>query len=122
MLFDPFEEQLDLPATAIELSDGQRRQRKVVGNENHALVGLGVEVTNAPQFVGITLARHGIDELDDLIANDACRSVHWPRIKASATESLASARHKEGRRQMQAVQTGKVEVSAIHHIESARLE
>ncbi len=31
VLFDPFEEQLDLPTAAIELGDRQRRQAEVVG-------------------------------------------------------------------------------------------
>jgi hypothetical protein len=31
MLFDPFEEQFDLPATLIKLSDSQCGERKVVG-------------------------------------------------------------------------------------------
>ena len=34
MLLDPFEEQFDLPASAIELGDGQRRDGKVVGQED----------------------------------------------------------------------------------------
>jgi hypothetical protein len=34
MLLDPLEEQLDLPATAIEVGDGQRRQEEVVGEED----------------------------------------------------------------------------------------
>ena len=31
MLFDPFEEEFDLPSEAIEIADGQGRQRHVIG-------------------------------------------------------------------------------------------
>jgi hypothetical protein len=31
MLFDPFEEEFDLPATSKQFGDGQYRQREVVG-------------------------------------------------------------------------------------------
>ena len=71
MLFDPFEEQLDLPATAIQLRDGQWRQREVVGQENQLLVLFGVEVTIATQLVWVTLARIEIVERNSLIADQA---------------------------------------------------
>ena len=44
VLLDPLEEQFDLPATSIQLSDGQRRQGKIVGQKNQSLVGLLIEV------------------------------------------------------------------------------
>jgi hypothetical protein len=34
MLLDPFEEQLDLPATFVECRDGQRRQGSIVGQKS----------------------------------------------------------------------------------------
>ena len=37
MLFDPFEEQLDLPALYVKCADCQRRERHVVRQELHVL-------------------------------------------------------------------------------------
>ena len=38
VLFDPFEEQFDLPAIAINRRYGQRRQEEIVGQENETFV------------------------------------------------------------------------------------
>ena len=40
MLLDPLEEQFDLPTTAVELGDGERGQREIVGQKDQCLVGL----------------------------------------------------------------------------------
>ena len=42
VLLDPLEEQLDLPAALVERTDGQRRQDRVVGQEDQGLACLGV--------------------------------------------------------------------------------
>jgi hypothetical protein len=49
MLLDPFEEQFDLPASAIELGNGQRRDGEVVGQEDERFAGFGVALADAPQ-------------------------------------------------------------------------
>lgn len=41
MLFDPFEEQFDLPTTAIKIGNALRRQVEVVGQEDQRLA-LGI--------------------------------------------------------------------------------
>ena len=45
MLLDPFEKQLDLPATFVELGDDQSGKLKIVGEEAEALVCLLVVET-----------------------------------------------------------------------------
>ena len=42
VLFYPLEEKFDLPAHAIELGDGERREREVVREEDKSLGGLGI--------------------------------------------------------------------------------
>ena len=49
MLLDPFEEQFDLPAAAIEFGNGERRQGEVVGQKDQRLVGLGILEADASQ-------------------------------------------------------------------------
>ena len=46
VLFDPFEEQFDLPAAAIKLGDGRGRQGEVVGQEDETPVVFDIEETN----------------------------------------------------------------------------
>ena len=47
VLFDPFEEQLHLPAAPVELSDDRGRKREVVGEEDKAFFRLGIEEADA---------------------------------------------------------------------------
>ena len=67
ILFDPFEEQLDLPAAFVELGDSQRRQREVVGQVDEEPLRLGIEKPNAPQAVWISLLAVVDRQTDDLI-------------------------------------------------------
>jgi len=48
MLFDPLEEQLRLPAAAVQLGDSQSGQGKVVGQKHQSLVGGSIEETDVP--------------------------------------------------------------------------
>ena len=57
MLFDPFEEQLDLPAALVERADRQRRQCRVVGQEDQRLARLGILEFDAPQMLGVIANR-----------------------------------------------------------------
>ena len=57
MLLDPLEEEFDLPAGFVELGDGQRRHVELIGQENQALVDLGIEVANAAQGVRVIRGR-----------------------------------------------------------------
>jgi len=47
VLLDPFEEQLDLPAGLVDLSDRGGGQSEVVGQEHEVLSGFRVAVTNS---------------------------------------------------------------------------
>ena len=81
MLLDPLEEQLDLPAAAIQLGDGQGRQREVVGEEARGLAAFAVVELDAPKLVGIAGRGRDTGEDNGLIANDPGRPVGRMRIK-----------------------------------------
>ena len=55
VLFDPFEEQLHTPAALVKVGNGQGRKGKVVGQEDQALPGIGIDVTDAAKRIGIGL-------------------------------------------------------------------
>ena len=82
MLFDPFEEQLDLPSTAIEIGDGDRREREIVGQEHEPFAGVGIFEFDAAQRRVEVLARVEAREHDSLSANQACAAVERMRIAA----------------------------------------
>ena len=70
MLFDPLEEQLDLPARLVERADGGGRQREVVGQEDQRFSGFWVFEANTAQMFGIILAAGDSGQRNGLIAND----------------------------------------------------
>ena len=69
MLFDPFEEELNLPSTLVQLSNGQSREREVVGQERQPEIVLIVVKLDASKFLWVTLQRVEPGEGDGLIAS-----------------------------------------------------
>lgn len=71
MLFDPSEQEFDLPARPVERGKGQGRQLPRVRQKDERLGGRGVLVANPPQVSWIALA--GIEPLeqDGLVADES---------------------------------------------------
>ena len=67
ILFEPFEEQLDLPAALVKLGDRQGVEGKIVGQKNPPFVGFGIVITDAAQRHRIILAG----------ARPLCRVMVW---------------------------------------------
>jgi len=122
VLFDPFEEQFDLPATSVKLCDRNRRQCEVVGQKNQASVFLGVEEANASQFFGVILSGVETVKKDGLVALQPGGFVDRMRVKTFEIQISFGPRHKKGRGLMDHEQAGKVEIAAIHHVDRPWLE
>ena len=103
MLLEPFEAPFDLPASAIALGDGQRRQGEVVGQEDHRPVGDGIPIAAAPQRVGIIVFGLQAGHHDGLVEAQAGGFVHGPGDEASPAL-------------MQPMPAGEVEIAAIHDV------
>jgi len=69
ILFDPFEEQLDLPSTFEEQSNRQGWQDKVVRQKDKATMVSDIEETDSPKWIGIKLRGFGTPEQNSLIAS-----------------------------------------------------
>ena len=98
MLFDPLEEQLDLPTTAVKLGNGQRWQREVVGKKDQSLSSLGIFEPDPSERLIETLARIEDGEHDGLIADQAFGSVHFVGVAALCFEVGLGASDKEAAR------------------------
>ena len=93
VLFDPFEEQFDLPAVLVQGSDRQWRQHEVVGQKDQCLVGYRILVANAPQVLGVMLRGIKPVEQDRLIANNSRGSVCSPGVDAPGIHVVFGAGH-----------------------------
>ncbi len=120
MLLDPFEEQFDLPAAAIELGDGERRKDEVVGQKDQRLSTLRVLEANAPQRVLKAVARVEDSKHNRLVADQPSRAIDRVRVAAAHLEVGLAAGHEVAARPMQPVQTLEIDIAPIHDIERAR--
>src|SRR4051812_41346362 len=122
VLLDPLEEQLYLPSAPVQGANGQRGQRKLVGQEHQVLAGLGIAIADATQVGGVVLAGIEAIESNGLVADESRvaiyrRGVHAPRIEISL-----GARDEEAASLIQRVEPLKVQIAPIHDVEGAGLD
>ena len=122
VLLDPFEKEFDMPAAAIQVGDCLWRQDKVVGQEDQSLPAFGIEKTDTAQTLGVSLHRVEPFQQNRLIALNASRFVDIVRDYATETEVLPRPGNEKCAGQSPATQPRKIEVSAVHNVESSRLQ
>ena len=122
VLFDPLEEEFDLPAVFVEGCDGGGRQTGVVGQKDQSLACGGVGKPNAPNVFGIVL--DGVEALERhaLIGNHPSVSIGWGRVDASGPKVVLGAGDKKGTCLMKAKQSLEIHVATVHHVEGSWLE
>lgn len=115
VLLDPFEEQLDPPAGAVQLGDGQRRELKVVGQKGKHRAGVRHHHANAAQLVGIGVGLAG--QGDRLVAAHAGGAVYGEGVDPVKGQVAFGADHEEGPRGVDPEQPAEIEVAPIQHVE-----
>ncbi len=122
MLLDPFEEQLDLPALAIELRDQRGFETEVVGQKRNPLARLVFDHHPA-QRLGVVFAGVVHREHTRLIAHHAgVDSVDRLRVAPLELSVALGTRHEEGARLMNHKQALEVQVVPVEQIERSRLQ
>ena len=116
MLFDPFEEQFDLPTTAIKIGDGLRRHVEVVGQKDQ-LLALGIFDSDASDRCWKVLLRIETIQRTQLVADDASRTIHWQGVLSSKTQIRLGSGYKETACLVQPMQPGEVEITTVHDVE-----
>ena len=122
VLLDPLEEQLDLPALAVQVCDQLGFEREVVGQKRDALASL-VFGHHAAQRGGIVLAGIENSQHAGLVAHDVrIGSVHWVGVAALEFGVGFGTGDKEGVGLMDHKQTLEIEVTPIEQIVGAGLD
>lgn len=116
VLFDPFEEQLDLPTTFVDSGDGLSRQVKAIGDKVESLGCLGVEVSDSTNALWIEVLGPTSVETDELVAEHGAVVGHFTGSRNVKVHILAGASDKECLGLMDAKETPKIDVSTIHDI------
>jgi hypothetical protein len=110
-----------MPALLVELSDGQSRQTKVVGQEHQPPRVLGVVEAHTPQLVGVIFC--GVESLqcDDLIAAQSGAQIDGLRVNSAIAQRFFGAHDKPGARLFDGVEPAEIDIAAIHQIERTGL-
>ena len=119
VLLDPFEEQLHLPAAAIEVADGHGRQGEMVGEKHQRFVGSRILETDAAKMFREMLSGIKPVERNGLVADKTGSAIDRCRVEATGVEIGLGAGDEEGASLMQGMQTLEVEIATVHDVEGA---
>src|ERR1035437_5633055 len=122
VLLDPFEEQLDLPAAAVQLRDGQGRQVEVVGQEDQVLVDVGGVVPDPPKRVGIELGTLWASQYDRAVALETRGLVHLSNTSPGVIHGFFASRNETGQSPGKGIEAGEIDVSPVHDVDGARFD
>jgi len=121
VLFDPTEEQLDLPAELVKQSDGQGGKREVVRQERQIAAIVPVEKADAAEAIGIRLLRIEAAEDHRLIATQVHGLIHRSRKEARTLQVRLGPDDEERPVLMKSEEAAIIDIAAVEDIEAAGL-
>lgn len=122
ILFDPFEEELDLPTTLVNGGDGQCGQGKIVRKECQAFLRLRIDKRNtAKAFRVIPLSLCG-SQYYDLIAPEAGGFVNDARLAHGESGIRFASYNEESARHMDTKEAPEIQVGTIKNIDTSNLK
>jgi len=122
ILFDPFEEEINMPSASVQFRDCDSRQFGVVSEEHQPAIFLRVMEGYSPQPIGINFGRQWSLQVDDDVTSQSHFGVHWMAEAMAEIKVAFCADHKEGTGCGETVQAFKVQISTIHHIKRIGLD
>lgn len=122
MLFDPLEEQLDLPSLFVEGANGDSRQSKVVGEKHGSLVGLCIDERDASECLGVSSSRQRASQPDMIIADQSSAVVDGKGLDQFGLHIGFGPGHKEIPVGVQVVESSKVDVGFVHDVKRTSLD
>lgn len=119
VLFDPFEEEFDLPAASIDTRDCQWRQGEVIGQKREILSGLGIVISDAPKSVRVVLGGVKRAQDDGLVADDSSRSIHGPGVSTPESNMALGSDYEESGFDGKPVEPVEIKVCPVHNVEGS---
>lgn len=122
MLFDPLEEQFDLPALLVKRGDQLGLEGKIVGQKYDAFAVLVLD-DNASQAGWVIPAGVKQRQLASLVANEmGMDAIDWMGVTALELGIALGARHEKSVQLVKTMQPLEIEITAIHQIKRARFD
>ena len=122
VLLDPFEEEFDTPAGAIELGDGEGGQVEVVGEEDEFAAVFDIGEGDAAERFGVEAGGADPGECDRLVAAESGGLIDESSFATGEGEIRFGAGDEEGFGGLKAVEPCKVHVAAIHDVDGTGFE
>lgn len=119
VLFDPFEEQFDLPAAFVNGWDSLCWQIEVIRQEDQALSRLGIKEADTSELFWIVSLTFVSAQPNGLIAAQAAGLVDWTRLAQAEPHIAFCSYDKVGVRAVDSKEPSKVEVSAVEDIDAS---
>ena len=119
VLFDPFEEQFDLPAAFVNGSDGLYWQIEVICQEDQALSSLSIKEADPSEFFRVVSFTFISAQPNGLIAAQTAGLVDWTRLTQAKSHIAFCADDKVGVRTFDSKEPVKVKVSPAENIDAS---
>ena len=119
VLLDPFEEEFDPPAGAIEVGDGEGGQVEVVGEEDEFAAVFDVVEGDAAERFGVEAGGADPGECHRGIAAESGGLVDGSSFASHDVEVGFGPGDEEGLGGFEAMQASEVEIAAIHQVDGA---
>ena len=122
VLFDPFEEQFDLPTAFVNGCNGSGGQFKVIGEKDQPLAGLRIDIADTPKLFWIITFALPSAQADRLVASKPGGFIDSSGLEHTELGVAFCADNKECLCLFNAIQTGEVEIAPIKNVDVPRIE
>ncbi len=122
VLLYPLEEELDLPASLVDLRDDQGVDLEVVGDEDQEISGFGIQKANPSQVSKVEAFGFRAVETNRLVGPQSDGLVYRARLANVKAHISFCPGDEKGESRSNAGESSEIDVSAIHYIESSRFE
>src|SRR5438093_12430719 len=113
MLFDPLEEQFDLPSAFVQSTDCQGWELKMIGQKDQRLARFRMFETDTAKVLRVPLTGKRSAQRNGLIAGDSRASVGDGRVHASGVGILLGSHHEDRTSLRQPIVTLVVQVCSL---------
>ena len=122
VLLDPFEEEFDLPPTFVNGCDGNGGQFEVVGKKDQPLAGMGIDITDTPEWFGIVSFPFPCAQSDRLVAAQSGSFIDRSRLPDIELGVAFCANDKGCLCHINAVEAREVEITSVDHVDAPRFK
>ena len=121
VLFDPFEEEFDLPAALVNSGNGKGGEIEVVCEKDQPFSGFGIDITDAPQPAGIVPLSFFGFKANGLVAPQPCRFIDRSRFEDMETGVAFGTDHEIRTDRLDSEQPGEIEITTVKNVDASRV-